>query len=127
MLAAAGRSRLVRRPTGPAKLASAGAPLLAACRDPLALLRGLRAIWGIVTTGWKSSSGQQDGFSSSGPYRFTRNPQYLRDNVLFLGPSIIATSRLVWITWALFALVFIITLLSKEVWLKEQYGKECER
>ena len=94
---------------------------------PLALLGGLLAIWGIVTIGWKNSSGARDGFFASGPYRFTRNPQYLGDNVLFLGLSIIANSQLLWITHALLALVFIITPLSEEVWLKQQYGQEYER
>ena len=65
--------------------------------------------------------------SPPGPYRFTRNPQYLGNNVLFLGLSIIANSELLWVTHALLALVFIITPLSEEVWLKEQYGEEYER
>ena len=94
---------------------------------PLALLGGLLAIWGVATIGRKNSSGLRDGFVASGPYRFTRNPQYLGDNVLFLGLSIIANSELLWVTHALLALVFIITPLSEEVWLKEQYGEEYER
>ena len=94
---------------------------------PLALLGGLLAIWGIATIGWKNSLGLREGFAASGPYRFTRNPQYLGDNVLFLGLSIIANSQLLWVTHALLALVFIITPLSEEVWLKEQYGEEYER
>ena len=94
---------------------------------PLALLGGLLAIWGIATIGWRNSSGVRNGFVASGPYRFTRNPQYLGDNVLFLGLSIIANSQLLWITHALLALVFIITPLSEELWLKEQYGEEYER
>ena len=93
---------------------------------PLALLGGLLAIWGIATIGWKNSR-LREGFAASGPYRFTRNPQYLGDNVLFLGLSIIANSQLLWVTHALLALVFIITPLSEEVWLKEQYGEEYER
>lgn len=39
---------------------------------PLALLGGLLALWGIVTAGWRNTSGVKDGFVSSGPYRFTR-------------------------------------------------------
>ena len=94
---------------------------------PLALIGGLLALWGIVTIGWTNSLGVRDGFIAWGPYRFTRNPQYLGDNVFFLGLSIIANSQLLWITHALLALVFIITPLSEEVWLKEQYGEEYER
>ena len=94
---------------------------------PLALLGGLLSFWGVVTIGWKNSSGVRDGFISSGPYRFTRNPQYLGDNVFFLGLSIVANSELLWIAHALLALVFIIMPLSEELWLKEQYGEEYER
>ena len=94
---------------------------------PLALLGGLLAIWGVATIGLNNSSGLRGGFVASGPYRFTCNPQYLGDSVLFLGLSIIANSELLWVTHALLALVFIITPLSEEVWLKEQYGEEYER
>lgn len=45
----------------------------------LALLGGLLASWGISTTGWTNSTGVKDGFSLSGPYRLTRNPQYVGD------------------------------------------------
>ncbi|MYH49637.1 MAG: DUF1295 domain-containing protein [Gammaproteobacteria bacterium] len=94
---------------------------------PLALLGGVLALWGIATIGWTNSTGVKDGFSPSGPYRFTRNPQYVGDTVLSLGLSIIANSQLLWITHALLTLWFIIAPLSEEVWLKEQYGEEYER
>ena len=94
---------------------------------PLTLLGGLLAFWGIATIGWKNSTGVKDGFLPSGPYRITRNPQYVGDAVLFLGLSIIANSQLLWITHALLALWFIIAPLSEEVWLKEQYGEQYER
>ncbi len=69
----------------------------------------------------------RDGFISTGPNWFTRNPQYLGDNLFFLGLSIVANSEFLWITHALLALVFIITPLSEEVWLKEQYGDAYDR
>ena len=94
---------------------------------PLALLGGLLAFWAIVTIGWTNSTGVKDGFLPSGPYRFTRNPQYVGDAVLFLGMSVIANSQLLWITHALLTLWFIIAPLSEETWLKEQYGEEYER
>lgn len=94
---------------------------------PLVLLGGLLALWGVVTIGWTNSKGVRDGFRPSGPYRFTRNPQYVGDTVLFLGLSIIANSQLLWITHALLALWFIIAPISEEAWLKEQYGEEYER
>ena len=94
---------------------------------PLALLGAMLALWGVATIGWKNSSGLGDGLATAGPYRFTRNPQYLGDNILFLGLSIIANSELLWVTHALLALVFVIAPLSEEAWLGERYGEEYER
>ena len=47
---------------------------------PLTLLGGLLALWGIRTIGWTNSTGVKDGFLPAGPYRFTRNPQYVGDS-----------------------------------------------
>ena len=93
---------------------------------PLALLGGLLAIWESPPSAGRIP-GPQGPLRRRGPYRFTRNPQYLGDSVLFLGLSIIANSQLLWVTHALLALVCIITPLSEEVWLKEQYGEDYER
>lgn len=93
---------------------------------PLALLGAMLALWGVAAIGPKNSLGLRDGLVASGPYRFTPNPQYLGDNVLFLGLSVIANSQLLWITHALLVLVFIIKPLSEEVWLSEQYGEEYD-
>ena len=94
---------------------------------PLALLGEMLALWGIATIGRKNSWGIRNGFVNSGPYRFTRNPQCLGFNLLFLGLSIIANSQFLWVTHALLALVLVTMPLSEEDWLKEQYGEEYER
>ncbi len=90
---------------------------------PLALFGGLLGAWGVVALGLTNSSGLEDGFVLSGPYRFTRNPQYLGDIIFFLGVSIIANSLLIWIAHALLILVFLIAPLAEEPWLEGQYGR----
>jgi len=55
---------------------------------PIALLGGLLALWGVATIGWRNSSGVRDGFVPAGPYRFTRNPQYVGDAALPLSRSL---------------------------------------
>ena len=89
---------------------------------PLALLGGMLAVWGVVTVGWKNTSGLKGGFVSDGPYRFTRNPQYVGDIVFFIGVGVIANSVFLWIAHLLLALVFVVAPLTEEPWLEEQYG-----
>ena len=80
-------------------------------------------VWGITSLGGTNTSGLQGGFVSSGPYRFTRNPQYVGNIILFVGVSTIANSLLLWITHALLTLVFVIAPLTEEAWLEYQYGQ----
>ena len=89
---------------------------------PLALLGGMLAMWGVVTVGWKNTSGLKGGFVDSGPYRFTRNPQYLGDIVFFVGVGVIANSVFLWIAHLLLVLVFVVAPLTEEPWLEDQYG-----
>ena len=90
---------------------------------PVALLGGHLAVWGVITLGVMNSSGLKGGFVSSGPYRFTRNPQYVGDIIFFVGVSITANSLLLWITHALLILVFVIAPITEEPWLENQYGQ----
>ena len=90
---------------------------------PAALLGGLLAVWGIVTLGGMNTAGLQEGFVSSGPYRFTRNPQYVGNIIVFFGVSMVANSLLVWGTHALLSVVFVIAPLTEERWLEDKYGQ----
>ncbi len=89
---------------------------------PLAVLGGSLALWATLAAGWRNTSGLKDGFVSSGPYRFSRNPQYVGHIAFFIGVSVIANSLLLWITHLLLALLFVLAPLAEEPWLEEQYG-----
>ncbi|MGB2964037.1 MAG: PEMT/PEM2 methyltransferase family protein [Anaerolineales bacterium] len=90
---------------------------------PLILIGSMLLLWGIRTLGTINTSGVGDGFIQDGPYRFTRNPQYLGDMMLFIGLSIMANSGYLWVTHILLILIFLITTLAEECWLVEQYGE----
>jgi len=90
---------------------------------PLIILGSLLLFWGINTLGTKNTSGIKDGFISMGPYRFTRNPQYVGDMLFFVGLSIVSNSLYLWIAHLLLILVFVITPLAEETWLEEEYGE----
>ena len=80
--------------------------------------------WGVATLGARNTSGLKDGFVSSGPYGFTRNPQYLGDMILFVGLSLTVNSLYLWVTHALTVIVFAVAPLAEETWLEDQYGEE---
>jgi len=91
---------------------------------PLSLIGGLLVTWGIKSLGVENTSGLKGGFAASGPYQFTRNPQYLGDMILFIGLGLMANSLYLWVAHALTILVFTIAPLAEELWLEEQYGDE---
>ncbi|MBS1249236.1 MAG: hypothetical protein MAG431_00811 [Chloroflexi bacterium] len=91
---------------------------------PLALIGFSLFLWGFTILGIKNTSGLKGGFIYSGPYRYTRNPQYLGDIFLFVGIILISNSRYLMVVNSLLALIFLITPLAEEIWLEEQYGEE---
>ena len=97
-------------------------PLRFVAGIPLVLLGGGLALWGIATLGLENSRGLRGRFIPAGPYRFTRNPQYLGDIVLFVGICLIANSLFLWVTHLLIALVFLCAPMAEEQWLEEKYG-----
>ena len=93
---------------------------------PLALIGGLLVSWGVTVLGVRNTAGLEDGLIATGAYRFTRNPQYLGDIVLFIGLSVVANSLLLWITHLLLILVFMAAPLAEEPWLEAKYGNPYE-
>ena len=91
---------------------------------PITIVGALLTTWGIATLGAKNTYGLKNGFRLGGPYRYTRNPQYLGDIILFIGISLISNSLYVSVVHLLMVLVFLITPFTEEVWLEKQYGGE---
>ena len=89
---------------------------------PLAVAGGVLVTWGVVALGVRNTSGLKVGLVFSGPYRVTRNPQYLGDILLFLGLSVIVNSLFLWIAHGLLSIVFLIAPMAEEPWLEKEYG-----
>ena len=94
---------------------------------PLALLGLGLLTWGVRTLGLTNTHGVRDGFVARGPYRFTRNPQYLGDIVMLAGLILVANSARVTVILLLIILSFILFPLTEEPWLEEQYGEDYLR
>ena len=83
-------------------------------------------LWGTITLTAQQSLGKKGKIITEGPYRYTRNPQYVGFIILYIGLIIIASSLLVLITGAFAIFLFFIIPLSEEPWLRQQYGMPYE-
>ena len=103
--------------------------------DPAWILAGSAALalgagltdWGIRSLGRETSSGLPGVFSATGPYRWTRNPQYLGDILMTIGVVLVSDS---WRAAALAAggiACLLLAPLAEERWLVERYGERYER
>ena len=89
---------------------------------PVIIIGSLLVTWGFATLGIKNTSGTKYEFITDGPYRYTRNPQYLGDVILFGGIILLSNSLYVAIVHILGGMVFLIAPFAEESWLEQQYG-----
>jgi len=80
-------------------------------------------IWGTRALTAQQSLGTKGKIITNGPYRFTRNPQYVGFVLIYAGIVIISYSIMVLITGALLVLAFLILPFSEEPYLRQQYGE----
>ncbi|MFQ5822010.1 MAG: methyltransferase family protein [Candidatus Heimdallarchaeota archaeon] len=86
----------------------------------------LFALWGIRTLSSQQTLGLQGELITTGPYRFTRNPQYVGDIFAILGVILITNSMMGLITGVIGIFLFIFAPFSEEPWLKEQFGEQYQ-
>ena len=84
----------------------------------------LLAVWGILELSSKASLGLKHRLVTSGPYKYTRNPQYLGDIIALIGAFLLSNSFYVLVTSILGIIIFIIMPFIEEPWLREVYGEE---
>jgi protein-S-isoprenylcysteine O-methyltransferase Ste14 len=84
------------------------------------------ALWSIIILGLSPTYGSEGSLVLRGPYRFSRNPQYLGFIVALIGWAIVTSSK----ATILAALVFIIPMVllpfAEEPWLLQRHGSEYE-
>ena len=93
----------------------------------LLLLAGaLVSLWAVWRLGFRESAGLEGQLNTDGPYRYSRNPQYVSYVTMLIGGAVIAGS---WMTAVLVLLGiawFLLAPLSEEPWLRDQYGEAYE-
>lgn len=94
---------------------------------PLILIGFLFLIWGVRTLGIERTSGAAGEFITTGPYKFTRNPQYIGDIFLFIGLIVISSSLKAIVGLSLLIVAFLLMPLSEEMWLEEEFGEKYRK
>jgi protein-S-isoprenylcysteine O-methyltransferase Ste14 len=91
------------------------------------MLAGLSfALWGLRTLGVHASLGLGGELVSRGPYRCSRNPEYVGDIALILGYALVCNSALVLASALLGAAWFLLAPFAEEPWLRERFGPEYD-
>ncbi|MFW9770399.1 MAG: methyltransferase family protein [Candidatus Thorarchaeota archaeon] len=90
----------------------------------LILISAALVFWGIRTLSLHQSLGLEGKLITTGPYKYSRNPQYVALILFYFSVILIAGSYFTLITGSFLILMYAITPYSEEPWLVEQFGKE---
>ncbi len=83
-------------------------------------------IWGMRILSLHLSHGLKGELITNGPYKLSRNPQYIGINLAILGYILIANSFLTLSTGVFGIFLFFLTPFVEEPWLKELLGSKYE-
>ncbi len=90
----------------------------------LVLLSSIIGFWVYAVFPFRSTIGLGNRLVINGPYRFTRNPQYIIDIIGALGFMILVNSWMAGVIGALGIILNLMAPLTEEPWLEERFGQE---
>ena len=79
--------------------------------------------WAFLTAGLKNTIGVDDELITRGPYKYSRNPQYLGDSINILGFFVLSNSWMILIIGILGISLNLLAPFLEEPWLEECYGE----
>ena len=82
---------------------------------------------GVGRLGTYTSIGLKGKLTTTGLYRYSRNPQYLGDITCLIGVILLSNATIVLLPGLLGALLFALWPFSEESWLRERFGADYER
>jgi len=80
--------------------------------------------WAFITFGFKNTIGIDNELITRGPYKFSRNPQYLGDSMNILGFLVLSNSMMVLIIGILGISLNLLAPHLEEPWLEQRYGND---
>ena len=83
---------------------------------------GLFALWGYLTLGVQASQGLGTDLVTTGPYRYSRNPQYVGTIAAVLGYAILCNATLALVAALLVAGWFMLVPFAEESWCRERHA-----
>ena len=78
--------------------------------------------WSFLSLGLRTTLGLGDKLITHGPYRLSRNPQYLGDSLSIIGYMVFSNSAMVWGVGFLGILLNFLAPFTEEPWLEERFG-----
>lgn len=94
---------------------------------PLWLAGNAFALWAMLTLGLAPTFGSEDQLVARGPYRFSRNPQYVGFIAGLVGWALLASSLLTLLAALAGAVALILAPFAEEAWLHGTYGQDYDR
>ena len=88
------------------------------------VLGSLIGSWAFVAFGLKNVIGMEDRLVTDGPYKYTRNPQYIGDGLNIIGYMLLTNSWMVWVMGILGVILNLLAPYTEETWLEERYGEK---
>ena len=81
-------------------------------------------VWASSAFSLRATLGLGNKLVTHGPYRYTRNPQYISDSLNMIGFMILTNSWMVWIIGIFGIGLNILAPFTEEPWLERQFGHE---
>lgn len=108
-----------RRSFDPSTLVQSGALLLVVAGGGL-------ATWAALHLGLRESSGLEGDLDTGGPYRWSRNPQYVGYVAMLVGWAVLPGSWLTSVLTVPGIAWFLLAPFAEEPWLRDKYGEDYE-
>jgi protein-S-isoprenylcysteine O-methyltransferase Ste14 len=80
--------------------------------------------WASFTLGLRTTIGLGDKLITNGPYKYSRNPQYIVDSINIFAYMVLTNSWMVCVIGSLGVLLNLLAPFTEEPWLEEKFGLE---